>query len=181
MIGDLYASYKGLSVALTALRHLRAKGVDLHLHVLGKGPTARWIAQAASLGVADLLHLDGMLSSGTAVNQWLDRLDLYIQPSFTEGLPRGLVEAMSRGLPALASDVGGIPELLPAACLHRPGDHHRLAQDLQRMLSDPGLRVAMTERNFSFAQRYQPINLEERRREFWNAFTSYVREKNGRA
>ena len=49
--------------------------------------------------------------------EWLDDMDLYIQPSLQEGLPRAVVEAMSRGLPALGAHTGGIPELLGEDCI----------------------------------------------------------------
>ena len=46
------------------------------------------------------------------VFEWLDTIDIYAQPSRQEGLPRALIEAMSRGLPAFGARTGGIPELL---------------------------------------------------------------------
>ena len=46
------------------------------------------------------------------VFKWLETIDLYVQPSRQEGLPRALIEAMSRGVPAFGARTGGIPELL---------------------------------------------------------------------
>ena len=81
---------------------------------------------------------NGVLPSGQPVLNWLDDIDIYVQPSFQEGLPRALVEAMSGGRPAFASTTGGIPELLPADCLHCPGDAARLGASIARAAEDSG-------------------------------------------
>ena len=46
------------------------------------------------------------------VFEWLDTIDLYVQPSLTEGMPRAAIEAMSRGCPVVVSDVGGLKNLV---------------------------------------------------------------------
>ena len=177
MIGSLFNRYKGLHVALRALRRLMNQGMPLHLHVLGNGKLEVWREEANQLGVGDLLHLDGCLPSGDPVMQWLDGLDIYIQPSFTEGLPRALIEAMSRGLPALGSSRGGIPELLPPKCLHRPGDDKALARQLALMVRDNSWRIEQAQRNFNKAQNYHSDRLEVERAAFWRQFAEHVRKK----
>ena len=59
------------------------------------------------------------------VREALDSAHLFVLPSLTEGLPRALLEAMARGLPAVATNVGGIPELLPAECSRSSGRRWR--------------------------------------------------------
>ena len=116
--------------------------------------------------------------------KWLDGLDIYIQPSFQEGLPRALVEAMSRGLPALGSSVGGIPELLPSYCLHEPGDSSKLAELLTDVTSaSPQRLIEMGTRNFEFVSEYQRCKMQEKRDYFWGKFLREVTEysrKSGR-
>lgn len=177
LIGSMKNRYKGLHVALHALRRLKDRGISLELHVLGDGKPDQWRREAKMLGVADLLHLDGILPSGAPVMQWLDKLDIYIQPSLTEGLPRALIEAMSRGLPALGSKCGGIPELLPPECLHRPGDDKTLAEQLVRMIQDPAWRILLAERNFREAHHYYREKVDIRRSDFWNQFAEAVRNR----
>jgi glycosyltransferase involved in cell wall biosynthesis len=77
----------------------------------------------------------------------LDEADLYCLPSHTEGLPRSLVEAMARALPAVASSVGGVPELLDPACLVPPGDPAALAGAIGRLLADKEEWVRQSARN----------------------------------
>jgi glycosyltransferase involved in cell wall biosynthesis len=177
LIGSLSNRYKGLHVALRALRRLASQGMPLRLHVLGDGKLNDWRQEAKCLGVADLLHLDGCLPSGEPVMQWLDGLGIYIQPSFQEGLPRGLIEAMSRGLPALGSTCGGIPELLPKECLHRPGDDKTLAVQLARMVRDHSWRIQQAQRNFSEAKNYYADRVEAKRDEFWHQFVAHVKKR----
>jgi glycosyltransferase involved in cell wall biosynthesis len=178
MIGTLVNRYKGLDVALHALRRLKNQGMSLQLHVLGGGKLDDWRREAEALGVADLLHLDGILPSGDPVLEWLDGLDMYIQPSLTEGLPRALIEAMSRGLPALGSSCGGIPELLEPECLHRPGDDMTLAIQLRRMVRDVDWTIQRAERNFAESKKYYESEIESQRDVFWKQFSDEVRKKN---
>lgn len=180
LIGDLFARYKGLHVAIQSLLSLRNQGVDVHLHVLGDGNLDAWQRDAKMKGVIDLLHFDGVLPSGDSVMRWLDDLDLYIQPSYAEGLPRGLIEAMSRGLPCLASKVGGIPELLPSECLHTPGDSQKMAQDMLRAINDVEWRVTQAKRNFLKAQEYYTDKLNDRRDAFWEKFIEHIKSVQSR-
>jgi glycosyltransferase involved in cell wall biosynthesis len=180
MIGSLVNRYKGLHVALKSLHQLRNHGLDIHLHVLGEGKLEEWTHEAQALGIADLLHLDGTLPSGAPVCKWLESLDFYIQPSLTEGLPRALIEAMSRGLPSLGSACGGIPELLPNECLHHPGDFKILAQHMHRMVHDEDWRCTLAKRNFAEAQKYYADVIDERRNKFWAEFAAFAREEKAR-
>ena len=102
-------------------------------------------------------------------------MDLYIQPSFHEGLPRALIEAMSRGLPALASNAGGSEELLAPAYIHQKGDAQLLSKQIFEMLNNPqGMEKAAKE-NFVKAQDYSKDVLMPRRADFWAAFKSLIK------
>ncbi|MCX7427896.1 MAG: glycosyltransferase [Planctomycetia bacterium] len=174
LIGSMLNRHKGLHVALRALRRLADQGTPLPLRVLGDGRLDDWRQEARRQGVADLLHLDGCLPNGEPVMRWLDRLDIYIQPSVTEGLPRALIEAMSRGLPAMGSTCGGIPELLPNECLHAPGDSTVLANQLARMATDRDWRIRHAERNYVEARNYYRDRLEAQRDAFWSRFADEI-------
>lgn len=175
MIASLSGSHKGIDTALQALRHLKDRQVPARLNILGGGDPAHWKRMAEELGVAGETVFHGTLPAGAAVDAWLDTIDLYIQPSFAEGLPRALVEAMNRACPALGSSVGGIPELLDDGCLHRPGNSKALAALLIRGLEDRQWRLRQAERNFREAARYDKVLLDETRRDFWAAFAEYCR------
>src|SRR5690606_35953689 len=100
------------------------------------------------------------------VGPWLDNIEIYCQPSRTEGLPRSLIEAMSRGCPAVGSNVGGIPELLSSHYTFPPGDIERFCEIVRRLLTDTSLRQRAALVNFEKASDYYSNKLDARRRDF---------------
>lgn len=116
----------------------------------------------------------GQLASGDEVFNYLDELDIYLHPSKQEGLPRSVIEAMSRGCPVLASTVAGIPELLDEKYLHQPGDYKTLAEHLIHYLSDQNALLEMSKANFHKAKEYTAPVLNERRTQFWQEAVTVV-------
>jgi glycosyltransferase involved in cell wall biosynthesis len=175
LIGSLFVNYKGIDTALRALALARNSFPPFSFHLLGEGDPTNWQRMANDLGIGAQTHFEGTLPSGEAVLEWLDRIDLYLQPSRQEGLCRALIEAMSRGCPALASTAGGNPELLEPECLHRPGDFRSLAARLVKAGGYPAWRAAQSQRNFSAAARYTRPVLSKTRSSFWQEFAAYAR------
>ncbi|MBJ2152692.1 glycosyltransferase [Paracoccus sp. IB05] len=132
-IGSLNTRLKGIHIAIEALSQLKTLRPELSFEyrILGEGDRAQFNGSA----IADYLKFDGVLPGGKPVLDWLDHVDIYLQPSFQEGLPRALIEAISRGCLCLGSTAGGIPELLAAERLHKPGDVKQLLASLQSLLS----------------------------------------------
>lgn len=168
VIGSFNNKYKGIDVLVKAVGELRRKGLPVRLEVVGSG-------DAGNLNISDDLRdhiiLRGSLSRDE-IFEWLEQIDVYCQPSRTEGLPRALIEAMSRGCPAVATDVGGIPELLENNYLCGPGDVDGLALLLRRVYESGEERDAMALRNFKFSQAYNKDVLSARRRDFWAAIAN---------
>jgi hypothetical protein len=173
LVGSLDVAYKGHDTALRALALLR-DGAPLTLRCLGGGDPARWRRRAHALGVASRVEFSGTLPHGAPVLDWMDRLDLLLVPSLSEGIPRALVEGMSRGLPAVGSRCGGIPELLGDECTHRPGDARGLARLVRRLAGDPELRASQARRNWDVAAGYAADVLEERRSRFIARFRAFA-------
>lgn len=174
LIGTLHNRYKGIQTLMAAIGKSRADLPPLSLHILGGGDRAPWQAEAARLGVGDLVHFEGTLPAGAPVLEWLDEIDVYLQPSLQEGLPRALIEAMSRGCPALASTAAGIPELLPAEDLIKPGDTDALAALLLRCVTDRDWMAERARRNWAVAREYQAEVLDARRMRFWQSFRQSI-------
>jgi glycosyltransferase involved in cell wall biosynthesis len=174
LIGSLQHRYKGLDTALQALGRVRDQLPDLTFKVLGPGDPRPWQARAAKYGLEHRVRFCGVLPSGEAVLAWLDDIDIYLQPSFQEGLPRALIEAMSRACPSIGSTAGGIPELLSADCLHRPGDAAFLGTLIVRAATDRAWRRTQAARNFQVAQNYTKDHLERTRAAFWATFARQV-------
>lgn len=178
LIGNYSSRYKGIDVAIRALAQADARIPDWELQVLGAGDPVTYSKLATDLGVSDKVKFVGSLPSGDPVYNWLDSLNVYLQPSLTEGLPRALVEAMSRGCPALGSKVGGIPELLHPEQMVEPGDYRSLADKIIKLVKDDANAVELSFENFNRAKAYYKDVLEKRRKDFWLSFKQHILSRN---
>jgi glycosyltransferase involved in cell wall biosynthesis len=80
------------------------------------------------------------------LDHWMPNADLFVLPSFTEGLPNVLLEAHAAGVPVVATAVGGTPELVvhgETGLLVHAGDDAALADNMANLLSDDDRRRAM--------------------------------------
>jgi glycosyltransferase involved in cell wall biosynthesis len=137
---------KGQHLLLDALRQLTDQGHNVRLRLAGNGPDeASLRAQAQRLNLADRVVFEG------AVNQ--DRIrtvyaqaDLFCLPSFAEGLPVVLMEAMSMGIPCVTTGITGIRELIHSGIeglLVPPSDLDALVHALATLIDDDSLREYM--------------------------------------
>jgi glycosyltransferase involved in cell wall biosynthesis len=173
-VGTLAQLYKAPHVLIDATAACIRQGLDLELVLIGDGKhRAELEAQGARLGVGERIHFRGQLTAGAVVRAELDRADVFVLPSFQEGLPRAMVEAMARGLPCVGSTVGGIPELLPADALVPPGDRAALAAKIRAVVTDPQRLRRMSRENLETARHYRAEILREKRVGFYQ----HVREQ----
>lgn len=111
------------------------------LVIVGTGPMDRELrAHARSLGIADSVIFAGLRQDVTEI---LPAFDVFVLSSRHEGLPLALVEAMAAGVPVVATEVGGIPEIVTdgvEGVLVRPGAPHELAAVLAGLLADAEAR-----------------------------------------
>ncbi len=163
-VGSMAQPYKAHDVLIDAVAACRRQGLDLHLALLGDGALrAQFEQQSHRLGLNDHVEFLGHLPPGEMVRQQLDRADLFVLPSRTEGLPRATLEAMARALPCISTSVGGNPELLDGTELVTPGDTAALAEKLTQVLNDPARMTRLSDRNLSLAREYRYEVLHERR------------------
>jgi glycosyltransferase involved in cell wall biosynthesis len=137
---------KGQPVLLEAFARLVAGGVAARLTLVGQGPRrAELERMAQDLGVADTVTFTGGLDHDR-VREEYTRTDVFCLPSFAEGLPVVLMEAMASGLPVVSTRIAGIPELVEDGehgFLVRPGRADDLEQALARLAAEPELRRRM--------------------------------------
>ena len=165
-IGSFAQMYKGPDTLLHASA-LCQDHLNLRLEMVGAGrylPEMK--ALAAKLGIAHRVEFRGELPSGPSIFEFLDSIDLFVMPSRAEGLPRALVEAMSRGCPCIASSVGGIPELLEPSDLVPLSSPKKLAKLILQVAADSDRLLAMGARNLAKAAQFSPQTLNESRRAF---------------
>ncbi len=175
-VGSLAQMYKGPDVLLNAINILSRQGFELELSLVGGGrhmPQLKQLAQ--TLGVGRLVTFHGEVPS-EAVRERLDWGTLFVLPSRTEGLPRVIVEAMARALPCIASNVGGIPELLHPDDMVASNDAEALAAKIKQVLTSPARLNEMSIRNLAKAQEFRPDVLEERRTRFYRFLYDVTQE-----
>lgn len=144
---------KGLRVLLDAVERLEHR--PFSVAIVGDGPLADEIdAEIDERGLSDDVFLLGYRDDVPSV---LAASDLLVLPSFREGTPRVVSEAMAAGLPVVATDVAGVPEQVDdgeTGFLVSPGDVETLVDRVDRLLADPDLRASFGEAARSRAERF---------------------------
>lgn len=159
--------YKGQDDVIKAIAALKKQGVYYTYDIIGQGNSDRLQRLIDDLKVNDLITIVGAVPH-KQVFDILKEVDIYVQSSLTEGLPRAVIEAMSVACPVIGTDAGGIPELIAEECTYPKGD----IESLTRLLSeiDQAFLVRNAKLNFEKAKEYEKVALENRRVSFYNKF-----------
>jgi len=135
---------KGVPTLLEAFARLAPSMPDARLLIVGDGAErAACQTRAQELGVGDRTHFLGMRDDVAAI---YPLLDIYVQPSYTEGISLTILEACACGLPVIATAVGGNPEIVAEGRSGRlvpPGNAQALANAIQDTWADNGAAFAM--------------------------------------
>jgi len=137
---------KGHVVLLEAMARLRERRPRARLTLVGDGPERAALQQlAAQLGLAEAVTFAGAVGHEHTREHYA-RADAFCLPSFAEGVPTVLMEAMATGLPVVATNVMGTPELVDhevSGLLVAPARADLLADALERVLADRELAARM--------------------------------------
>ncbi|HEY4373047.1 MAG TPA: glycosyltransferase family 4 protein [Burkholderiales bacterium] len=136
---------KGVFDLLEALRAITPYWPQARLRIAGTGAEEAMARRARELGMADRLEFLGWVT-GTHKEAAIAGAGVLVLPSYIEGLPVILLEAMALGTPVIATRVGGVPELVQdgeTGLLVEAGDTTALAAALLRILSEPGLAARL--------------------------------------
>ncbi len=133
---------KGHATLLTAFSELHSRRPETRLVFVGDGPLRSALEQQArSSGIAGAVDFRGFQPQ---VAPFLRGFDIFVLPSLSEGLSSGILAAMAASLPVVASNIGGIPELVQhqiTGLLVPPEQPGALANALQHLVDDPALQV----------------------------------------
>lgn len=169
MVGSMDQMYKGFDLVILSMERLVKKFPNLKIIIIGDGIYRKKLEDLAfSLGVQDNFEFLGRRSRNFVLEA-MESMDFFIMPSRTEGLPRALIEAMAKGLPAIASNVGGIPELLERDFLFESENVDHLSKMLEEIIPDKNLRQKMSKNNIIKSWDYEESTLQERRDQFYRA------------
>jgi colanic acid/amylovoran biosynthesis glycosyltransferase len=163
---------KGAPVLVDAVARLQASGCPVTLTVVGAGPLEAQLAeQARALGVDDAVRLMGPVGQEHLPALYRES-DVFCLPSFAEGLPVVLMEAMASGLPVVTTAIAGIPELVvdrQTGLVVPAGRADLVAAALSALATDPGLRRSLGEAARAAVMReHQPTDNATRLLELWD-------------
>lgn len=129
------------------------RDLNPHLLIVGEGPERPRIEEEIRrLGLSDCVTLTGHQRSA---EPYYAMADVAVLSSLSEGSPNALLEAMSAGIPAVATTVGGIPEIVTneeSALLVPPSDTSQMATAIRRILTDPSLQERLVEHSRELIQ-----------------------------
>ncbi|MDD4998213.1 MAG: glycosyltransferase family 4 protein [Syntrophales bacterium] len=153
-VGRLTA-VKGQDTLIRAIAECLRQGEKVFLLILGEGELRSDLeALSAELGISEAVRFLGWRSDVASV---IDACDIFCLPSLNEGMGKAIVEAMAMGKPVIASDVGGIPDLvIPGenGILVPPGDSNALAKAILNLRDHPEMSVKMGKQGRGKALRY---------------------------
>ena len=141
-----FKAHKGLEFLLEAAVLVRHRHPDVRFVLVGDGPMGSRLRTRASE-----LHLgDNVVFAGSRPDaaRLAGAFDLFVLPSLVEGLPMALLEAMALGRPTVATEVGGVPEIIEDGVnglLVPPGNAQALADGIETVLGDRTLQLKLSE------------------------------------
>ena len=135
---------KGLVFLIHALKNLADKGYDLELRLAGNGPSFEQLKDLVDrLGIEEKVKFLGFLDENEIIEE-LQESDLFVLPSYVEGIPVCVMEAMACGVPVVVTNIAGTSELVEdglSGILVRPSDSQALVNAIVRMIKDYPFRV----------------------------------------
>lgn len=162
---------------IRALAKLNEMGIkNWYFRWLGDGPLSNQVLkEIEKCNLQNQVEMLGFVKWDD-VFSLLDKSDIFLLNTVSEGLPRALVEGMARGLPAIAARVGGVPELLEGEDIFLPVDNDALANKMAEVLSDVNSLNSMSERNLKTAKKYASKILAEKKKSFYVSLKNQVSE-----
>ena len=156
--------YKGQATVIQAIVEMKKKGVNIEYRLAGSGSKKHLYEIAKSYGVEENIIFYGPIKH-SEIESWIDDIDIYIQPSLTEGMPRAVIEALYRGCPVIVSNAGGMYELVESCYTFKKGNKNSLINILNK-IDNPKL-LDMAKRNYWFSEKFSYNILMEKRKSFY--------------
>jgi glycosyltransferase involved in cell wall biosynthesis len=174
LIGSFSMKYKGQHILLKAISKLDSTiKQNIELYFVGSG-NYEWLLNISKKFILDKnIKFIGELPHDK-IFDFLKKLSLYMQPSFQEGMPRAMLEAMSMGCPVLGSTIGGIPEILAPEYLHKPGDYKKLSQQIKQFYENRELLKNEALHNLELVKPFLKMNLDKKRALLFNKISTSI-------
>jgi len=138
--------FKGITDLLDVFEKLIKNGTKVEADVYGSGSLVDKIKQKVDeSGLSELFRLRGWADEGIKLKA-MEEADIFVLPSYREGMPNALIEAMAAGLPCISAEVGGVPDLISHkenGLVFSPGDQDKLYENISSLYNDSELRKSL--------------------------------------
>ena len=171
-VNSIDVKYKGEHLILYAMKELEKYGYNIEFQVAGPGSGDFLISLSKKLKIENKLKLLGVMKKEELI-EWMKNIDLYVQPSKQEGLPRSVIEAMSVACPCLGSNIAGIPELLDKECLFIPNNIGQISEKIEYIMSRDIL-IYQAKHNFDKAKKYNIESITEKRNDIFKQYRKSI-------
>ena len=153
------SSEKGLPILMEGVVLFKKKyGCDFELTIAGSGPDEyRMKDYARKLGISDAVRFLGYVNDGADLAKLYLNSDIFILPSYTEGVPKVILEAMANGVPVVSTAVGGIPEIIQNdlnGLLIPPGNAGAICDSIYQVWSNSQLRSKLIKSGYETVKKY---------------------------
>lgn len=165
--------YKGQEYVIKAIPILNKMGIKVRYILAGGGNQEYLRCIAKKNNVSDQVEFLGRVSLKT-IFEYLDNSDIYIQPSLQEGLPRSVIEAMSRACPSVGARTAGIPELLDKDCVFKRKSEKSIAKTLKHIYNKDRLKQ-LAQGNFNNSRQYHEDVLSKKRNMYYNTIIDKIK------
>lgn len=170
-IGAVDVKYKGQEYVIKAIKNLIDRGYDVTYQLIGGGNPSYLQKISEELEIKDRVYFLGTLPH-EEIFKWLNNIDIYIQPSQVEGLPRSIIEAARENCFIMGSRVGGIPELINEEFTFPSKKYKDIAQRIESIdLED--LQKQRIQNNL-LMEKFNKNVLKKKRDLFWDNYREYL-------
>jgi len=167
LVSNIGVRYKSQETIIKSIPKLIKLGYDIEYHLIGDGNDLFLKSLANKFNILNRIKFIEIIPHNQ-VFDLLDNIDIYVHPSKQEGLPRAIIEAMSRACPVIGSNVGGIPELLKKECIFKAGSVKNFIKTFQTIINSNLKEIAYE--NFQKSKNYSKNILEKRRFIYYEKF-----------
>lgn len=170
---------KGFNEIIEAISILKKKGVIVNAKFVGQdyhNGITQFMDLSRRLDVEKQIEFMGYLTR-PELDDFLSSVDMFVMPTRAEGLPRVIIEAMAKGLPAISTPVSGNPELLDTHFLVKYEDVQTLANRIEELIIDKELYEKTSFENFNNSQKYEATVLERKRDAFYQKLEQIAKTK----
>lgn len=159
---------KGYLELIKAFSALLDKGYDIKLVLVGEGNLSADVNEFVSKkNIRSKICFTGRLNLKDEIINELKNSDMFVLPSYREGLPRVIIEAMATGLPCIASDLPGTRELLQSECLVKVKSNTQLKFKIEYLLKNTNKMEEFSQQNYNKSYRYKYENVSRNRKAFY--------------